>query len=173
MNQQPDHTFTRSFIGKQAEDLGNLISEQIKPIYESLGIVVPVKSVSIIHALRQSEQASLTELAKLLQQSHQLVKQKLPRLTQLGLITRQQDPHDKRRFWYRLTALGQDQAQMLNDHSLTQVYAELSAEIQADLYAVLTAAIAGLKKQDLYSRFQSKLGRTTGAVKQLQRNPSS
>lgn len=166
---QSSKNFFRSFIGKQAEDLGNLICEQIKPIYESLGIVVPVKSVSIIHALTQSEQASVTELAKMLQQSHQLVKQKLPRLIQLGLITRQPDPSDKRRFWYRLTPLGQAQAQSLNDHSLAQVYADLSAEINADLYAVLSAAIAALKNQDLFNRFQADQANRLGTANQLKR----
>jgi len=145
MNQKNrSNDFTRSFIGKQADDLGNLICEQIKPIYRSLGIVVPVKSVSIMHALSQAEQASLTELARMLQQSHQLVKQKLPRLIQLGLITRQQDPNDKRRSCYRLTPLGQELEHLLHQYSLHQVYADLSAEINADLYGVLCSAINGL-----------------------------
>lgn len=146
---------TRSFIGKQADDLGNLISEQIKPIYQSLGIIVPVKSCSIIHTLFTVNHASVTELAKALKQSHQLVKQKLPRLLKLGLIDMRNDPDDKRRMLYRLTPLGEAQARLLNENSLHQVYADLSAEINTDLYAVLTAAIKGLKERDLLSRFQA------------------
>ncbi len=146
---------TRSFIGKQADDLGNLISEQIKPIYQSLGIIVPVKSCSIIHTLFTVDQASVTELAKALRQSHQLVKQKLPRLLKLDLIDVRNDPDDRRRMLYRLTPLGMTQAQLLNENSLHQVYADLSAEIDTDLYAVLTAAIKSLKQRDLLARFQA------------------
>ncbi len=149
------NSITRSFIGKQADDLGQLISEQIKPIYQSLGIIVPVKSCSIIHTLFAAKQASLAELSRTLKQSHQLVKQKLPRLMKLGLIDVRNDPDDKRKMLYRLTTLGNTQAQLLNENTLSQVYADLSAEINTDLYAVLTAAINGLKEKDLYTRFQT------------------
>lgn len=153
-------TLAQSFVGKQADDLGQLISEQIKPIYQSLGIIVPVKSCSIIHALSASEQATVTELAKTLNQSHQLVKQKLPRLLKLDLIESSEDPDDKRRVLYRLTVEGVAQAERLSQHSMTQVYAELSAEINADLYQVLSAAIKGLKQKDLLSRFNQQKNQT-------------
>ncbi len=143
----------RSFIGKQAEDLGNLICLQIKPVYESLGISVPVKSCSIIHHLYQVGQASLADLAKALGQSHQLVKQKVPRLMKLQFIIATQDPHDKRRTLYTLTAAGQSQAQLLSRHSFAEVYENLSREVDADLYGILSAAIQGLKQKDLLTRF--------------------
>ncbi len=146
-------TVVRSFIGKQAEDLGNLICVQIKPVYESLGISVPVKSCSIIHFLNQFGQASLADLAKSLQQSHQLVKQKIPRLLKLGFITAEQDQDDKRRTLYSLTKEGVEQAQLLNKHSFADVYENLSREVNADLYEILSAAIKGLKQKDLLTRF--------------------
>ncbi|HHL32244.1 MAG TPA: MarR family transcriptional regulator [Oceanospirillales bacterium] len=144
----------RSFIGKQADDLGNLISIQIKPIYDSLGIIVPVKSCSIIHQLKQSKQASLADLAKLLNQSHQLVNQKLPRLLKLNLINKKNDINDKRRKIFYLTAKGMQQAALLEKHSLSQVYDNLSQELGADLYQVLSSAISQLKQKNLLSRFE-------------------
>ncbi|TDR22740.1 MarR family transcriptional regulator [Marinicella litoralis] len=161
MNHLNNQSVVRSFIGKHADDLGNLISVQIKPIYESLGIVVPVKSCSIIHYLNQNNLidkagASLADLSKSLKQSHQLVKQKLPRLLKLGLIEVQQDANDKRRLLYSLTRLGNEQAKLLNENSLEKVYADLSAEIGTDLYQVLVAAINGLKKKDLLTRFNEQ-----------------
>lgn len=146
---------TQAFVGKHADDLGNLISLQIKPLYESLGIVVPVKSVSIVYQLSQASQASLADLSKALGQSHQLVKQKIPKLLKAGIIHAQQDPADKRKTLYTLTNLGQQQAVLLQQHSLEQVYQHLSAEIGADLGQVLTQAIAGLKDRDLLARFQT------------------
>jgi len=150
------NTVARSFIGKLADDLGTLISVQIKPIYDSLGIIVPVKSCSIIHCLNQYGQSSLADLSKSLNQSHQLVKQKLPKLLKLHLISVEKDYDDKRRMLYQLTELGAFQAKLLNENSLEKVYQNLSLEVNADLYAVLTAAINGLKEKDLLTRFQQQ-----------------
>jgi DNA-binding MarR family transcriptional regulator len=144
---------SKSFIGKQADDLSNLIREQIKPIYESLGIVVPVKSCSVIHYLNQFDDLSVTDLAKHLKQSHQLVKQKLPKLLNLGLIEQRADENDKRRSTYHFTAEGKHQAQLLDKISLISVYQHLSDEIGADLHKVLNKAIIGLKQKDLLTRF--------------------
>jgi DNA-binding MarR family transcriptional regulator len=150
-NIEPNNS--KSFIGKQADDLSNLIREQIKPIYESLGIVVPVKSCSVIHYLNQFDDLSVTDLAKHLKQSHQLVKQKLPKLQNLGLIEQRDDDNDKRRSTYHLTTAGKDQAEKLDKNSLISVYQHLSDEIGADLHKVLNKAITGLKHKDLLTRF--------------------
>jgi DNA-binding MarR family transcriptional regulator len=144
----------KSFIGKQADDLSNLILEQIKPIYHSIGIIVPVKSCSIIYYLDKLNDMSVTDLAKQLKQSHQLVKQKLPKLHKLGLIHQQSDENDKRRSTYHLTDSGQQQAQLLAEHSLYSVYQHLSDEVGADINQVLATAIRCLKQKDLFTRFQ-------------------
>ena len=144
---------SKSFIGKQADDLSTLIREQIKPIYESLGIIVPVKSCSVIHYLNKFDDLSVTDLAKLLKQSHQLVKQKLPKLQNLGLIEQRDDDNDKRRSTYHLTTEGIQQAKLLDENSLISVYQHLSDEVGADLHKVLNKAINGLKQKDLLTRF--------------------
>lgn len=154
MSEKHKKQAVRSFIGKYADDLGQLISIQIKPVYQSVGIVVPVKSCSIIHALAYLQQASLMDLAKFLNQSHQLVKQKLPRLLKLNLLLKSHDPNDKRRTLYTLSTLGQQQAELLQQNPLEQVYQQLSLEVGADIYAVLSAAMEGLKNKDLLTRFQ-------------------
>ncbi len=147
---------SHSFIGKQADDLSNLIREQVKPIYESLGIVVPVKSCSIIHYLNKFDDLSVTDLAKHLKQSHQLIKQKLPKMQKLGLIESRSDKNDKRRTTYHLTEFGKKQANLLNENSLINIYKSLSEEINANLHEVLNNAINGLKQKDLLARFNEK-----------------
>ena len=149
-----NNNITHSFIGKQADDLSNLIRDQIKPIYQSIGIVVPVKSCSVIHYLNRYDDLSVTDLAKHLKQSHQLIKQKLPKLQQLGLIIQRSDSNDKRRTTYHLTASGRKQARLLEENSFSTVYQHLSDEIGADLYKVLNDAIIGLQQKDLMTRFQ-------------------
>jgi DNA-binding MarR family transcriptional regulator len=150
-NTEPNNS--KAFIGKQADDLSNLIREQIKPIYDSLGIVVPVKSCSVIHYLHNFDALSVTDLAKHLKQSHQLIKQKLPKLQNLGLIEQRDDDNDKRRSTYHLTNEGKNQAELLDENSLISVYQHLSDEIGADLHKVLNQAINGLKHKDLLTRF--------------------
>lgn len=145
---------SKSFIGKQADDLGQLIKVQIQPILTQQGIVVPVKSCSIIHYLYHSSNNSLADLAKKLNQSHQLVNQKLPRLIQLGLVQKHADEKDKRRSIYKLTSQGRKQAQLLEQNSLLHVYEDLSKEIGANLYQVLNDAIDSLKRKDLLTRFE-------------------
>ncbi len=154
--QNQQNNLSHSFIGKQADDLSNLIREQIKPIYESLGIVVPVKSCSVVHYLNKYDDLSLTDLAKHLKQSHQLVKQKLPKLQSLGLIEQRDDHNDKRRSTYHLTKDGKQQALLLEQNSLITVYQHLSDEIGADLHLVLNNAINGLKNKDLLTRFNEE-----------------
>jgi DNA-binding MarR family transcriptional regulator len=155
MNHSLSLNNSRSFIGKQADDLGQLIKAQIQPLLQQLGIIVPVKSCSIIHYLYQSDDNSLADLAKQLQQSHQLVKQKLPRLIDLGLVIKIKDQQDKRRTIYRLTEAGRAQAALLEENSLLHVYEDLSREIGANLYQVLNDAIDSLKRKDLLSRFEA------------------
>jgi len=154
--QSQQNNLSHSFIGKQADDLSNLIREQIQPLYESLGIVVPVKSCSVIHYLNKYDDLSLTDLSKHLKQSHQLVKQKLPKLQALGLIEQRDDCNDKRRSTYHLTAIGTQQALLLKENSLISVYQHLSDEIDADLHLVLNNAINGLKNKDLLTRFNER-----------------
>jgi DNA-binding MarR family transcriptional regulator len=121
---------------------------------------VPVKSCSVIHYLNKSDDLSVTDLAKHLKQSHQLIKQKLPKLQELGLITKRDDENDKRRSTYHLTVAGRHQAQLLNTNSLNAVYEHLSDEIGANLHQVLQDAINALKDKSLLTRFVTHTNET-------------
>ncbi|MFC3195412.1 MarR family winged helix-turn-helix transcriptional regulator [Marinicella sediminis] len=153
MSRSPQQPPQRSFVGKYADDLGQLISQQIKPVYKAMGIQVPVKSCSLVHVLGYLHQASLVDLAKCLNQSHQLIKQKIPRLLELKIITHSKDPHDKRRTLYQLTDLGRQQAGILKQNPMEQIYQQLSEEVGADIQSVLMAAIEQLQQKDLYTRY--------------------
>lgn len=144
------------FTGKVSTDLGNLISVQMTPIYKSLGIIIPVKSSSIMSILRRNQPISLAELSKALQQSHQLVNQKLPKLQALELITKKDDPNDKRCNVYSLTQKGEQQIQLLAEHStkIRELFYGLSKEVGMDIYALLDSAIEALNKESLIKRFE-------------------
>ncbi len=143
-----------SFLGRRAEQLSTLIEHQFIPIFKNLGIVVPVRSCSLLHALAELEAASAADLANRLGQSHQLVLQKIPALTRLKLLDRQTDPDDKRRKLFRLTPAGEEQVALLTQHEalFEKAYADLNAEIGVDIYQVLGQAIEALQNRGLDER---------------------
>ena len=146
----------KALLGKRAEDLSNLIEQQTQPIFESLGIIVPIKSCSTLLTLLELEQASLVDIAKQLGQSHQLVKQKLPKLIKLGLIQQHSDKEDKRRTLYSLTSKGVEQSQKIKEY-LKQSAAlvdSISKEIGVDIFEAIDKAINAMQGESLLERLE-------------------
>jgi DNA-binding MarR family transcriptional regulator len=143
------------FLGREAETLSSLIAEQVEAVFQRLGIVIPVKSCSLLSALAESEPASAADLARALDHSHQLVLQKIPALIKLGLIHRRRDPEDARRRVFRLTEEGVAQLARLQrlEPALEQAYLELYQELGVDLREALSRAAGGLRQRSLLERF--------------------
>ncbi|CAN5196349.1 hypothetical protein BH09PSE3_BH09PSE3_01220 [soil metagenome] len=83
-----------------------LIADQSKAIFDNEGIVIPVRSCSLMTVLSNLGMASAADLARELGHSHQLVMQKIPKLIRLGLIRDGNDENDARRRIFRLTEEG-------------------------------------------------------------------
>lgn len=94
------------FLGRSVERLSVLIAEQSKAVFDDLGIVIPVRSCSLMTVLANLGTASASELARELGHSHQLVMQKIPKLLRLCLIQHENDENDARRRVFRLTDEG-------------------------------------------------------------------
>ncbi|MDE1468298.1 MarR family winged helix-turn-helix transcriptional regulator [Aurantiacibacter sp. D1-12] len=109
---QADHEL--SYLGKHSERLSDLIEEQTALLFAAADICIPVKSCSLLEALSQCEPAAASDLANALGRSHQLIMQKLPKLVQLGLIERSEDPDDRRRYLLTVTPEGQAQLERLD-----------------------------------------------------------
>lgn len=142
-----------SFLGRLAEALSTRIEEQTRELFDDAGIVIPVKSCSLLTALRQAGEASAAELARKLGQSHQLVVQKCPALLRLGLITQHPDPVDARRKLFRLTDKGAAQMAMLDTYTagISAVYERLFEET-GDTHAVLLKTLKALEDRPLRER---------------------
>lgn len=97
------------FLGRAVERLSMLIAEQSKTIFDERGIVIPVRSCSLLTVLSNLGMASAADLARELGHSHQLVMQKIPKLIRLGLIRDGNDENDGRRRIFRLTDAGANQ----------------------------------------------------------------
>ena len=94
------------FLGRAVERLSILIAEQSQTVFDTMGIVIPVRSCSLMTVLATLGTASASDLARELGHSHQLVMQKIPKLSRLGLIEHHSDDDDARRMIYRLTDEG-------------------------------------------------------------------
>lgn len=142
-----------SFLGRLSEALSQTIEDQTRELFDAAGIVIPVRSCSLLTALRQAGEASAAELARALGQSHQLVIQKCPALIRLGLMTQHPDPADARRKLFRLTEKGQAQMAMQDRYSdeISDVYRRLFAET-GDVHAMILRTLRALKERPLRDR---------------------
>ncbi|WP_227593047.1 winged helix DNA-binding protein [Kangiella spongicola] len=145
----------KALLGKRAEDLSNLIEEQSQPIFDSLGIIVPIKSCSTLLSLFELQQASVTDLARQLDQSHQLVKQKLPKLLKLEVIQQSPDKDDKRRTLYSLTPEGAAQSKKIKEYlkQSEKLVDSISKDIGVDIFDTIDKAINAMKERSLLDRF--------------------
>ncbi|GAA4356152.1 winged helix DNA-binding protein [Kangiella marina] len=148
----------KALLGKRAEDLSNLIEEQSQPIFDSLGIIVPIKSCSTLLSLFELQQASVTDLARQLDQSHQLVKQKLPKLLKLEVIQQSPDKEDKRRTLYSLTPEGLVQSKKIKEYlkQSEKLVNSISQDIGVDIFDAIDNAIKAIKERSLLERFQAE-----------------
>lgn len=142
-----------SFLGRLSEALSQRIEEQTRELFDDAGIIIPVRSCSLLTALRQAGEASAAELARALGQSHQLVVQKCPALLRLGLVTQHADPADARRKLFRLTDKGAAQMALLDSYTagISAVYERLFEET-GDAHAILLKTLRALQDRPLRER---------------------
>ncbi|WP_449467363.1 MarR family winged helix-turn-helix transcriptional regulator [Stenotrophomonas humi] len=77
--------------------------------YPSVGVSAPPRTISTLLALDEHGPLGVTELARLLQQSHPLVIVWIKELTRLSLVKSKDDPTDRRRTLVSLTAKGRNE----------------------------------------------------------------
>lgn len=144
-----------TFLGRLSEALSARIEEQTRPLFEDAGIVVPVKSCSLLTALLEAGEASAADLARALGQSHQLVIQKCPALLRLGLVTQHSDPADARRNLFRVTEAGRDQLARIDAYSarISEVYRALFEEV-GDVHGAILKTLDALADKPLSERFK-------------------
>lgn len=142
-----------SFLGRLSEMLSMRIEEQTRELFDASGIVVPVRSCSLLVALAQADEASAAQLARALGHSHQLVTQKIPALLRLGLIVPHPDPADARRKLFRLTDRGRAQLARVDAYSvrISEIYRALFDEV-GDTHRIIVDTLAALEKRPLSQR---------------------
>lgn len=143
-----------AFVGARAFRLANLIGEQGQALLKNADLVIPVQCISLVLFLDQNGPASLVEIARALDEQHQLTAHRAKQLESLSLVTRKQDANDKRRRTFHLTQKGKGEAKKVEAvcRQGADVFESLSEEIGSDLNMVLNKAYALLQQRSLVNR---------------------
>lgn len=143
----------RTFLGRLSEQLSDLIEQQSAEVFKRAGLVIPVKSSSLLVAIATLGPVSVADLVRALDRSHQLIQQKVPKLVKLGLITRHPDPDDQRVTLIEITDNGREQLALLEslDGKFICAYAEMEEEA-GPVFDSISRAILSLKSRPLIDR---------------------
>ena len=146
---------SRTFLGRLSEQLSELIEQQSAEVFKRAGLVIPVKSSSLLGAIATLGPVSASDLVRALSRSHQLIQQKIPKLVTLGLVTRRPDPGDQRIILVEITDKGREQLALLA--GLSQAFDRAYAEMEEDAGPVfdgISRAINALKSRPLIERIE-------------------
>ena len=155
-NHQPAPIDDAVFLGRAVERLSVLIAEQSKTVFDTMGIVIPVRSCSLMTVLATLGTASAADLARELGHSHQLVMQKIPKLLRLGLVRYRNDDNDARRRLLVPTEEGLSQLAKFEQCTvlIRAAYAGLFAEV-GDVRQFVDRAADALNERPLDKRIHS------------------
>ncbi|RZJ42082.1 MAG: MarR family transcriptional regulator [Brevundimonas sp.] len=143
----------RTFLGRLSEQLSDLIEQQSAEVFQRAGIVIPVRSSSLMTAIATLGPVSAADLVRALDRSHQLIQQKMPKLLKLGLVSRRPSPDDQRVMLIELTDKGREQLALLDslDAEFERAYAEMEQDA-GPVFDSINRAITALKARPLIDR---------------------
>lgn len=145
----------RTFLGRLSEQLSELIEQQSAEVFKRAGVVIPVKSCSLLGAIATRGPVSIADLVRVLDRSHQLIQQKMPKLLTLELVSRRPDPDDQRVVLIEITAKGREQLALLDglDPAFARAYAEMEQEA-GPVFDSIERAIGVLRSRPLIDRME-------------------
>ncbi len=143
----------RTFLGRLSEQLSELIEQQSAEVFKRAGIVIPVKSSSLLGAIATLGPVSVADLVRALDRSHQLIQQKIPKLLALDLVSRRPDPNDLRINLIEITDRAREQLALLDGLTpeFERAYAEMEQEA-GPVFDTVARAIRSLKARSLNDR---------------------
>jgi len=143
----------RTYLGRLSEQLSELIEQQSAEVFKRAGIVIPVKSSSLMEAIARLGPVSVADLVRALDRSHQLIQQKMPKLLALGLVSHRPSPDDQRVKLIELTGRGREQLALLDGlhGEFERAYAEMEADA-GPVFDGIGRAIISLRSRPLIDR---------------------
>ncbi len=157
------HPLHGAFIANSLRRLIDLIGAQGEIMLQDAGIEFPPRTVSSVLLIGERGKISAADIAKNLNEPHQLVTQRIDLLITLGIIERREDPSDKRRKTISLTPKGITQFQSLQKRlaEADVAFSNLYAEIDCDLPTVTLRMLDALESTSILDRVKSA-GTSTG-----------
>lgn len=143
-----------AFLANQLHRLVDLIAKQGDELLMAAGLSLPSRAVSSVMLIGEHGQISAADIARELEQPHQLVTQRIDNLIELGFVGRVDDPRDGRRKILKLTRKGKKEWRLLDAclRDAEQVFLDLHQEIECDLSAVTLRAIKALSSESIVDR---------------------
>ncbi|MCP4977574.1 MAG: hypothetical protein GY931_15585 [Maribacter sp.] len=142
-----------SFLGLHLYQLFSLINDQGNQMMESEELNIPSRTASTLMLLKTEGALSVTDLAGLLNMSHQLIAHRIKPLKKKKYIYEISDSDDGRKTLFKLTVEGEKAVTRLEKvMTLAEIaYIDLFAEINTDLFeSVKKAKMALIRKPMIY-----------------------
>lgn len=152
------HQYSESFLGFRLSRLVDLIVTQGDELFAAHGLSFPTRAASTVLLISDSESLSTADIARQLQQPHQVATQRVEMLLDIGLIKRTADPKDGRRKKLALTKRGKAESVVLREclAQAKSVFDGLYDEIGTDLSAASQRALDALSAKTLLDRFEKE-----------------
>lgn len=145
-----------AFVGARAARLTNIIGEQGDEFFEAAGLTVPSRASSTILFINKNGPSSLVEIARALDEQHQLTAQRTQLLEKISIVVRKPDPNDRRRKTFHLTKHGAAEVALIERRcrQAIRIFDALNQELGFNLSAALDAAHNCLLKKSMMERLQ-------------------
>lgn len=150
----------RPFTAHRLRRLAELFLEGYGGWLPELGVTAPARSLSTL-LLLESGPLGASEIAARLRFSHPLMINLLAALEKAGFVSLSRDPGDARRRPATLTARGRSEVERVKQalRILDEAYAELFAEVGADLEAI-AARVEAACRQDPFGQRLRRVAET-------------
>lgn len=144
----------RVFLGNSIDHLSAQIVEQAQQILRDAGVELSTRAAPIVLMLMKHGPMTAADVAKALNQAHQLVTHHVDALVSLKIVTRVKDPGDARRKLLKVTPKGHVQLVKLKEilDLIEGAYEDMFAKIDCDLAAKVLEATAELSRSPLSER---------------------
>lgn len=149
-------TLGPAFLAHLLRRLSDELVEADKLWHAERGLKSPPRTASTLLVLEQHGNLAVTELADLLDQSHQLVQQWIGKLQRLDLICVRRDPADARRSLVSLTDEGRNEAAHLRKEirSTETAVRALVDEVSPGLIETLWVMERNLRERSFIDRIR-------------------
>ncbi|PHR59245.1 MAG: hypothetical protein COA47_09795 [Robiginitomaculum sp.] len=151
------HPLRGAFVANLLSRLADVIVEQGEQLLLDAGLEFPSRSVSSVLIIGERGKISAADIAKSLNQPHQLVTQRIELLLEMKIVKRIADPKDGRRKTLTLTAKGKKQFKQLRTclAMADRAFSALFDEIGCDLTLVAERAIDALADNSILNRVEA------------------